>query len=82
MNRFYFGMILAQPGFWIAELNEMKRMRNKMSNPAEADELYAQGDRDIQRNNLKGLQNTVRELWNLLPPGDRANRGFNGGLTR
>ena len=82
VNRFYFGMILAQPGFWIAELSEMKRMRNKMSNPAEADELYAQGDRDIQRNNLKGLQNTVRELWNLLPPGDRANRGFNGGLTR
>ncbi len=79
---FYFGMILAQPGFWVAELNEMKRMRNKMSNPSAADELYAQGARDIQRNNLKGLQNTVRELWNLLPPGDRATRGFNGGLTR
>jgi hypothetical protein len=82
VNRFYFGMILAQPGFWVAELNEMKRMRNKMSNPSAADELYAQGARDIQRDNIKGLQNTVRELWNLLPPGDRATRGFNGGLTR
>lgn len=82
VNRFYFGMILSQPGFWVSELNEMKRMRNKMSNPSAADELYAQGDRDIQRNNLKGLQNTVRELWNLLPPDDRTTRGFNGGLTR
>lgn len=82
MNRFYFGMILAQPGFWVSEHNELKKIRNKMSDQEQADELFAQGDRDIQRNNLKGLQNTVRELWNLLPPGARPDRGFNGGLTR
>ena len=82
VQSFYFGMIFAQPGFWIAELNEMKRMRSEMSDPAQADELYAQGDRDIQRNNLKGLQNTIRELWHLLPETIAATRGFNGGLTR
>lgn len=82
VDRFYFGMILDQPGFWVGELNEMKKMRNKMSDPAQADELFVQGDRDIQRNNLRGLQSTVRELWNLLPREIAATRGFGGGLTR
>lgn len=74
MNRFYFGMILAQPGFWVSEHNELKKIRNKMSDQDQADELFAQGDRDIQRNNLKGLQSTVRALWDLLPKEERDNR--------
>lgn len=82
VNRFFFGMIMAQPGFWVGELEALKQDRNKMSDLLEADELFAQGQQDIQRNNLKGLQRTVRALWNLLPPGERATRGFNGGLTR
>lgn len=82
VNRFFFGMIMAQPSFWVAELNALKKERGKMTDLAEADDLFAQGYQDIQRNNVKGLQRTVRALWNLLPPGERANRGFNGGLTR
>lgn len=82
VNDFCLKMLFAQPGFWVGEFNEMKRMRSKMSNLAEADDLYAQGNRDIQRNNVKGLRNTVCALWNLLPADDRSRRGFNGGLTR
>lgn len=74
VNRFYFGMIFAQPGFLVAEHKELKKMRNKMSDQLQADELFAQGDRDIQRGNLKGLQGTVLALWGLLPQKERDSR--------
>ena len=53
-----------------------------MRNPTEASRLFSQGEQYARQNDINGLQQTVQALYELLPPGERNMRGYNGGLTR
>jgi molecular chaperone DnaK len=67
-----FQVLDRQPGVWVARLEylEQPAQRAKMRDPAMAEQLYAQGHRAINNNDLEGLKAAVRQLWSLLPPDD------------
>lgn len=82
INIFTIGMLAAQPEFWIEQLNILKMSLSNMRNPTEASRLFSQGEQYARQNDINGLQQTVQALYELLPPGERNMRGYNGGLTR
>jgi hypothetical protein len=53
-----------------------------MSDQAKATRLLGQGRDCLAKNNAAGLQNIVRQLWDLLPEETvaEAKRGFGGDL--
>ena len=55
-----------------------------MSNQAEASRLLGQGRDCLAKNNFTGLQNVVRQLWDLLPNEtvQEAKRGFGATIMR
>jgi hypothetical protein len=55
-----------------------------MSDSARAIRLLEQGRDCIAKNNATGLQNVVRQFWDLLPREvvDAAQRGYQSGLVR
>lgn len=82
LNVFAIGMLAAQPEFWIEQLNILRNCQSNMRNPTEANRLFSKGEQYIHQNNINGLRETVQALYELLPPGERNMRGYNGGLTR
>jgi molecular chaperone DnaK len=65
---------MAQPAFWVYQHQELEKRVGEMSDKARASRLLEQGRAFVSQNNATGLQNVVRELWNLLP--DDANEGI------
>ena len=45
----------------------MEEQQDKMSDQAKAGRLLGQGRDCLAKNNATGLQNVVRQLWDLLP---------------
>jgi molecular chaperone DnaK len=78
-----FQIEMAQPGWWVSEFQRLEKMQDKMTDQARANRLFAQGRDCIAKNNFAGLQNIVRQLWDLLPPGDDAGpRGYGATIMR
>ena len=75
---------MAQPSWWIYQFQEMEKVENKMTDRARAANLLDQGRDCISRNNTTGLQNVVRQLWDLVPSDvvEAAKRGYQSGITR
>jgi hypothetical protein len=55
-----------------------------MSEQSRAVRLLDQGRQCIDKNNVVGLQNVVRQLWELLPPEvvRQAPRGYQSGIVK
>ena len=55
-----------------------------MVDRSRAEQLLDQGRDCISRNNTTGLQNVVRQLWDLVPSevAEAAKRGYQSGITR
>jgi molecular chaperone DnaK len=55
------------PGIWVYWLTEAKGQRDQMQDAAQADMLFGRADRAINNNDVNGLRESVRGLWQLLP---------------
>jgi molecular chaperone DnaK len=84
VERLYWEIIFAQPGFWVNQFQELEKQKDQMSDPARATRLLEQGRDYIAKNNATGLQNIVRQFWDLLPREvvEAAQRGYQSGLVR
>jgi molecular chaperone DnaK len=82
--RLYWEIVMAQPSWWIYQFQEMEKVENKMLDHSRAAQLLDQGRDCISRNNATGLQNVVRQLWDLLPSevAEEVKRGYQSGITR
>lgn len=62
----------------------MEKVENKMLDRSRAAQLLDQGRDCISRNNATGLQNVVRQLWDLVPSevAEEVKRGYQSGITR
>lgn len=65
--RLYYEIVMAQPGWWVNQFQQMEKQQEKMSDQAKASRLLGQGRDCLAKNNAAGLQNIVRQLWDLLP---------------
>lgn len=74
----YAQILFSLPGFWVGSFQRMERDRGNFSDPAAAERLFERGREYLQKNNIEGLTDVVRKLWNLLPreESERAQRGI------
>jgi len=78
----YFGIKMAQPQWWVDQIDRLAKQQGKMSDQVRAARLIGQGRDFIANNNIEGLENVVRQLWRLLPPEttDQIKRGYESDL--
>jgi molecular chaperone DnaK len=74
MVRLCWQIQMAQPGWWVREFQRLEKLQHKMTDQSRAARLFDQGRECIAKNNFTGLQNVVRQLWELLPD-DKDNGG-------
>lgn len=65
--RLYYEIVMAQPGWWVYQFQKMEEQQEGMSDQSKAGRLLGQGRDCLSKNNAAGLQNVVRQLWDLLP---------------
>lgn len=84
VERLYWEIVFAQPGFWVHQFGLLEKEKARPTDPARAARLLEQGRDCIAKNNITGLQNIVRQFWDLLPKEavDAAQRGYQSGLVR
>lgn len=70
MGQLHAEVLLSLPGFWIHQLNELQNDKHRMADSSKAERLLDMGQKYIGENNIEGLQNVVRQLWDLLPKAD------------
>ncbi len=76
-------VLLRQPGFWVGYLDYLAERRTSMRDRAQADQLFTQGRRAINNNDVEGLKAVVRQLIVLLPSDEQeAARGYGGTTIR
>jgi len=82
--RLYYEIVMAQSGWWVYQFQQMEKQQEKMSDQARAGQLLSQGQDCLARNNVTGLQNIVRQLWDLLPDEtvEEAKRGYGATIMR
>jgi hypothetical protein len=82
--RLYHEIVMAQPGWWVYQLQRVEEQQAKMSNQVRATQLLGQGRDCLAKNNVTGLQNVVRQLWDLLPDDavQEAKRGYGATIMR
>ncbi|HKW29967.1 MAG TPA: Hsp70 family protein [Verrucomicrobiae bacterium] len=78
ITRLYYEIVMAQPGWWVYQFEKMGKQQEAMSDQERAVRLLNQGQDCLAKNNITGLQNIVRQLWDLLPDetAKEAKRGF------
>ena len=65
--RLYHEIVTAKPSWWVFQFQQAEKSRHKMKDQNRAARLFDQGQDCLAKNNAKGLQNIVRQLWELLP---------------
>lgn len=75
---------MAQAGWWVHQFQEIEKKRTGLRDPARAAQLLDQGHDCMAKSNVPGLQNIVRQLWDLQPREvvEAAQRGYDAGLGR
>jgi molecular chaperone DnaK len=84
IGRLYFEIVSTLPDWWMYQFQRAEKEQHKMIDPERAARLIGQGREYVSKNNLIGLQNVVRQLWDLLPAeiAEAAKRGYDAGLIR
>lgn len=84
ITRLYYEIVMGQPGWWVYQLQRMEEQQQKMTDQARAGRLLSQGQDFLTKNNVSGLENVVRQLWDLLPDdvAEEAKRGFGATIMR
>jgi molecular chaperone DnaK len=73
----YWQILSSMPAFWVSNFQRMERDRSKFSDTDAAERLFERGREYLQKNNVEGLTDVVRKLWNLMPSdeAEKAQRG-------
>jgi hypothetical protein len=84
ITKLYFELLTAQPAWWVARFQEVEKDRDKIIDQDRGARLLDQGRDCIAKNNFTGLQNVVRQLWDITPKevSEATRRGFHAGLLR
>jgi molecular chaperone DnaK len=84
IRRLHSEIVSVQPEYWIYWFQEAEKQQDRMNDQDKAIRLFRQGREYTDKNNWIGLQNLVRQLWELLPPEvvQAAERGYGGGLKK
>lgn len=84
MRRLHFEMVTAQPDWWVFQFQRVEQEQHKITDANRAARLFNQGRDCLAKNNVTGLQNIVRQLWELLPDEvvQTVQRGYEAGLVR
>ena len=74
----YYEIVMAQLGWWVTQFEKMSKQQEALSDQELATKLLNQGRDCLAKNNVAGLQNIVRQLWDLLPreTAEETKRGF------
>jgi molecular chaperone DnaK len=81
--RLHFEIVSSQAGWWVYQFQHAEKQQQKMNDQQRAIQLLAQGRDCVSRNNVIGLQNVVKQLWDLLPDEavQEAQRGYGADLV-
>lgn len=84
LAQLYHEIVMTQPGWWVYQFQKMEEQQEGMSDQAKAGRLLGQGRDCLAKNNATGLQNVVRQLWDLLPDEtvQEAKRGYGATIMR
>jgi len=63
-------IVLRHPGWWVGQVRRLDDKKQIMSDQGLADRLLNEARASIDRGDVDGLQNSVRQLWRLLPVDD------------
>ncbi len=83
-TRLYFDVVTSQAGWWVYQFQQMEKQEQEMVDVARAARLLDQGRECLAKSNTTGLQNVVRQLWDLVPDElvQAAKRGYQSGVVR
>jgi molecular chaperone DnaK len=56
-----------EPSYWVGFLQQLEESKGEMSDQSLATDLFSQGRRSIDNNDVDGLRSSVRQLAKLLP---------------
>ncbi|MCL4523606.1 MAG: hypothetical protein M1453_12635 [Acidobacteria bacterium] len=56
-----------QPGFWVGLLQWLEQRKSTMRDTSQAEQLFSQGQRAINSNDVPALKAAVQQLISLLP---------------
>jgi molecular chaperone DnaK len=85
IDTLYYRVLFSLPDFWVFQLRELEKEKEKFTDQAKGQRLLDMGRNYISQNNVDGLRNVIRQLWELLPPtvvDEVQKRGLGGNLTR
>jgi molecular chaperone DnaK len=83
MDRLGIVIMHRQPGWWVAQLENLAKKKSTMSNQGQAEEYITQGRRAMHNNDVQSLMAAVRQLAGLLPAVDPDRGRYTGsGVTR
>jgi len=73
----YYQILFSIPAFWVGRFQRMESEKHKFLDSDAAERLFERGRSYLQQNNVEGLTDVVRKLWNLLPKdvAEREQRG-------
>ena len=78
-----FQILSRQPQFWVNHLEYLGKQKELMTNKRQADELFEEGKRAIESEDIESLKTVVRQLIGLLPPDHQEEAiGFRGSTFR
>ena len=78
----YFQIVMSQPGWWVDQFQRMDKQQQDMTDQGRAARLLDQGRDCMGKSNATGLQNVVRQLYELLPREieESIKRGYDPGI--
>jgi molecular chaperone DnaK len=85
IDTLYFRVLFSIPDFWVFQMRELEKENDKYTDKVKGNRLLEMGRNYISENNVDGLRNVVRQLWELLPSkvvDEVQKRGLGGSLTR
>ncbi|MGA3169657.1 MAG: Hsp70 family protein [Chthoniobacteraceae bacterium] len=82
VQQLYYQILFTLPSFWVNQFQRLEKDKGKMNDCDKAGRLFEMGRNYLANNNVTGLQNVVRQLWDLTPPEvvEAAQRAFGAGL--
>ena len=69
MDSLRLSVLMARTEWWVDYFLHLEKMRDEMTNQAQAEQLFVQGRRAIESGagDIEGVKNACRQLLQLLP---------------
>ena len=82
IQQLYYQILFTLPSFWVNQFQRLEKDKGKMKDRDKAERLLEMGRNYLANNNATGLENVVRQLWDLTPQEvvEAAQRAFGAGL--